>query len=292
MRATPFLLSVLGATLISAGVVGAQAAEGPFYDPTNAASTTGKTVGYELFKTIGCPGRGLLDAPCQEPKPVDSDGDGVVDGKDKCPGTPTGRKVNADGCELDSDGDGVVDGKDKCPATPAGRKVNADGCELDSDGDGIVDGEDKCPTVYAKTADGCPPPAAAAAPVAEPAPAPAPAPAPVPKTLKLEGVHFDYDQAVVRQQDFAVLDQAAATLKEWGEVKVEVAGHTDSRGADGYNMKLSQRRAEAVRSYMIDKGVAADRLTAKGYGESRPVADNGTEDGRFQNRRVELVPQK
>ena len=292
MRATPFLFSVLGATLISAGVVSAQAAEGPFYDPTNAASTTGKTVGHELFKTIGCPGRGLLDAPCQEPKPVDSDGDGVVDGKDKCPGTPAGRKVNADGCELDSDGDGVVDGKDKCPGTPAGRKVNADGCELDSDGDGIVDGADKCPTVYAKTADGCPPPAAAAAPVAEPAPAPAPAPAPVPKTLKLEGVHFDYDQAVVRQQDFAVLDQAAATLKEWGEVKVEVAGHTDSRGADGYNMKLSQRRAEAVRSYMIDKGVAADRLTAKGYGESRPVADNGTEDGRLQNRRVELVPQK
>ena len=322
MRATPFLFSVLGATLISAGVVSAQAAEGPFYDPTNAASTTGKTVGYELFKTIGCPGRGLLDAPCQEPKPVDSDGDGVVDGKDKCPGTPAGRKVNADGCELDSDGDGVVDGKDKCPGTPAGRKVNADGCELDSDGDGVVDGKDKCPgtpagrkvnadgceldsdgdgivdgadkcpTVYAKTADGCPPPAAAAAPVAEPAPAPAPAPAPVPKTLKLEGVHFDYDQAVVRQQDFAVLDQAAATLKEWGEVKVEVAGHTDSRGADGYNMKLSQRRAEAVRSYMIDKGVAADRLTAKGYGESRPVADNGTEDGRLQNRRVELVPQK
>ena len=262
MRATPFLFSVLGATLISAGVVGAQAAEGPFYDPTNAASSTGKTIGYELFKTIGCPGRGLLDAPCQEPKPVDSDGDGVVDGKDKC------------------------------PATPAGRKVNADGCELDSDGDGIVDGEDKCPTVYAKTADGCPPPAAAVAPVAEPAPAPAPVPAPVPKTLKLEGVNFDYDQAVVRQQDFAVLDQAAATLKEWGEVKVEVAGHTDSRGADGYNMKLSQRRAEAVRSYMIDKGVSADRLTAKGYGESRPVADNGTEDGRFQNRRVELVPQK
>ena len=292
MRATPFLFSVLGATLISAGVVGAQAAEGPFYDPTNAASTTGKTIGHELFKTIGCPGRGLLDAPCQEPKPVDSDGDGVVDGKDKCPGTPAGRKVNADGCELDSDGDGVVDGKDKCPGTPAGRKVNADGCELDSDGDGIVDGEDKCPTLYAKTADGCPPPAAAVAPVAEPAPAPAPVPAPVPKALKLEGVNFDYDQAVVRQQDFAVLDQAAATLKEWGDVKVEVAGHTDSRGADGYNMNLSQRRAEAVRSYMIDKGVAADRLTAKGYGESRPVADNGTEDGRFQNRRVELVPQK
>ncbi|MFP5382358.1 MAG: OmpA family protein, partial [Gammaproteobacteria bacterium] len=150
----------------------------------------------------------------------------------------------------------------------------------------------------------CPPPVAAVAPVAEPAPAPvaqpAPAPAaalapvaaPTPKALKLEGVNFDYDQAVVRQEDVAVLDQAAATLKEWGEVKVEVAGHTDSRGTDDYNMSLSQRRADAVRSYMIDKGVAADRLTAKGYGESQPVADNGTEDGRFQNRRVELVPQQ
>ena len=271
MRVTPFLFSVLGATLISAGVVSAQAAEGTFYDPTNAASPTGKTIGYELFRTIGCPGKGLLDTPCKD---------------------------------IDSDGDGVFDSKDKCPGTPTGRKVNADGCELDSDGDGIVDGEDKCPTVYAKTADGCPPPVAAVAPVAEPAPAPvaepAPAPAaalapvaaPAPKALKLEGVNFDYDQAVVRQEDFAVLEQAAATLKEWGEVKVEVAGHTDSRGTDDYNMSLSQRRADAVRSYMIDKGVAADRLTAKGYGESQPVADNGTEDGRFQNRRVELVPQQ
>ena len=172
-------------------------------------------------------------------------------------GTPAGRKVNADGCELDSDGDGVVDGADKCPGTPAGRKVNADGCELDSDGDGIVDGVDKCPTVYAKTADGCPLPAAA----------------PAPKTLQLDGVNFDYDQAVIRQQDMAVLDAAAATLKEWGNAKVEVAGHTDNRGGDEYNQALSQRRAEAVRDYLVGKGIAADRLSAKGYGESKPVAD-------------------
>ena len=104
MRVTPFLFSVLGATLISAGVVSAQAAGGTFYDPTNAASPTGKTIGHELFRTIGCPGKGLLDAPCKD---IDSDGDGVFDSKDKCPGTPAGRKVNADGCELDSDGDGM-----------------------------------------------------------------------------------------------------------------------------------------------------------------------------------------
>ena len=238
MRTLPFIFSVLGATLISAGVVTAHAAEGVFYDPTNAASATGKTIGHELVKTIGCPGRGLLDVPCKVPAPVDSDGDGVVDGKDKCPNTP------------------------------AGRKVNADGCELDSDGDGVVDGSDKCPTVYAKTADGCPPP---------------------PPPLVLEGVQFDNDKATLRPEAFAILDKVAIGLKDWGDVNIEVAGHTDSKSDDEYNLKLSQRRAEAVRDYLISKGISADRLTAKGYGESKPIADNETEEGRFKNRRVELV---
>ncbi|MHB1084701.1 MAG: OmpA family protein [Thiobacillus sp.] len=279
MRATPFFISVIGATLLSAGAVMAHAADGVYYDPSNNASPTGKTTGYELYKTIGCPGQQLFGSPCKEPKPADSDGDGVIDSKDKCPNTPAGRKVNADGCELDSDGDGIVDGLDKCPNTPAGRKVNADGCELDSDGDGIVDGLDKCPTVFAKTADGCPIAAA-------------PEPAPAPNKLVLEGVNFDNDLATLRQEDIAVLDQAAATLKEWGDVKVEVAGHTDSKSSDSYNMNLSARRATAVRDYLVSKGVAADRLTVKGYGESQPVADNDTEEGRFKNRRVELVPMK
>src|SRR5512143_4028668 len=136
MRTKPFVVGVLGTLLVSAGVMTAHA-QGGFYDPTNAASPSGKTTAHELFGTIGCPGRGLLDKPCDIPKEADSDRDGVVDSKDNCPGTPAGRKVNADGCELDSDGDGVVDGNDKCPGTPAGRKVNADGCELDSDGDGL-----------------------------------------------------------------------------------------------------------------------------------------------------------
>ena len=233
MRTTPFIFSVLGATLISAGVMTAHAQEG-FYDPTNKASPTGKTIGYELVKTIGCPGKGLLDAPCKETAPADSDRDGVIDSKDKCPGTP------------------------------AGRKVNAEGCELDSDGDGIVDGSDKCPTVFAKTADGCPPP------------------------LVLEGVQFDNDKATLRPEAFAILDKTAASLKDWGDVNIEVGGHTDSRADDDYNLKLSQRRAETVRDYLISKGIAADRLTAKGYGETKPIADNETEEGRFKNRRVEL----
>lgn len=274
MRTKIIVFSVLGASLISAGVMTAHAQEG-FYDPSNVGSPSGKTTGYELNRTIGCPGQQLLGTPCKvpaepapavapAPAPKDSDGDGVVDGKDKCPGTPAGRKVNADGCELDSDGDGVVDGLDKCPGTPAGRKVNADGCEIDTDGDGLVDGVDKCPTVYAKTADGCPPP------------------------LVLEGVEFDYDKATLRPEAPAILDKTADSLQHWANANIEVAGHTDNRGSDDYNMKLSQQRAETVRDYLISKGIAADRLTAKGYGETKPVADNATEEGRFKNRRVEL----
>lgn len=309
MRTQSMLVQTLCASVLTFTAVYAQAAVGDFYDPSNAASKTGKTIGYELFGTIGCPGQGLLGSPCAKPKPVDkdSDGDGVIDSKDKCPTTQAGRKVNADGCELDSDGDGVVDGQDRCPKTPAGRKVDSQGCEADSDkdgvsdatdkcpntpagqkvgrdgceidsdgdGDGIVDSQDKCPTVYAKTADGCPAAAVAA-----------------PTKLILEGVNFDHDQATLTADATSILDQAAESLKQWGDIKVEVAGHTDSRGSDDYNMALSQRRADAVRTYLIGKGIAADRLTAKGYGESSPVADNDTDANRHKNRRVELIPVK
>lgn len=215
--------------------------------------------------------------------PLDSDRDGVPDRADQCPNTPAGAKVDAKGCPLDSDGDGVFDGLDKCPDTPSGVKVNADGCPLDTDGDGIPDYKDKCPTVPAPgTVDGCPPKAA------EPAPAPAAEPA-APRKLTLEGVNFDNDSATLRPDSIATLDAAAATLKEWGEVKIEVAGHTDSVDTDAYNLKLSQRRADTVRAYLIEKGIAADRLFAKGYGEANPVADNRTPEGRFKNRRVELI---
>ncbi|WP_018508240.1 OmpA family protein [Thiobacillus thioparus] len=203
---------------MSAGVVTAYAAEGVFYDPSNAASPTGKTIGYELYRTIGCPGRQLLDTPC----PV--------------------------------------------PAPPA-----------------------------AVTAAAEPAPAPEPAYVAPPAPAPAAYVAPVPmppQKLVLEGVNFDFDKATLRQEDIAIIDKDVTGLDKWGNVNIEVAGHTDSRGSDKYNMKLSQRRAEAVRNYLISKGIAADRLTAKGYGESQPVADNATDEGRFKNRRVELIEQR
>lgn len=233
MRTTTFSMSVLGAALMFAGVASAEAAGGRFYDPSNAASPTGYTIGYELFRTIGCPGRELLGTPCEV---------------------------------LDSDGDGVPDFKDKCPDTPAGTAVDKDGCPL-------------------------PAPEAAPAPVPEPA-ALAPAAAPAPVMTVLAGANFDFDKSFIRQEDFQKLDKDVATLKQWGDVKVEVAGHTDSVGTEAYNMGLSLRRAEAVRRYLVGKGIAADRLIVRGYGESRPVADNATAEGRFQNRRVELVPQK
>jgi OOP family OmpA-OmpF porin len=292
MRHHVSTLSILTATLLTAGITTAQA--NPYYDPSNVASPSGKTTAYELFRTIGCPGKQLLDpackvpveakpapapvaapapvpvaAPVAPPPPKDSDGDGVIDDKDKCPNTPAGRKVNAEGCELDSDGDGVVDGLDKCPGTPAGRKVDANGCELDSDGDGVVDGLDKCPDTPKGDKvdkDGCT----------------------LLSTIILNGVNFDNDSAALRAEATAILNDAAATLKRYPSLKIEVAGHTDSHADDAYNQRLSEQRARTVLDYFVANGIAADRLAAKGYGESQPVADNTTEEGRFRNRRVEL----
>ena len=106
----------------------------------------------------------------------------------------------------------------------------------------------------------------------------------------LDGVNFDNDSARLRPESITILDNAAATLKEWGEVKVEVAGYTDAASSTAYNLTLSQRRAETVRAYLIQHGIAAERLTARGYGEAQPVADNKTAAGRAKNRRVELIP--
>ena len=290
MRNSTTVLSTLGAALMAAGIMQAQAAE-PYYDPSNVASSTGKTVGYELYKTIGCPGKGILDVPCKvsaptppaEPKPVakpapvvvptapvDSDGDGVVDSQDKCPNTPAGRKVNAAGCELDSDGDGVVDGLDKCPNTPAGRKVNADGCEMDSDGDGVTDALDQCPNTPAgdRVDDkGC---------------------SLLPAGFSLKGVNFDNDSATLRPEAAAILDEAVAALHRYPSLKLAIGGHTDSVDTDTYNQGLSERRAQAVLDYLVSRNVAAGRLSAKGYGESEPIANNATAEGRAQNRRAEL----
>jgi outer membrane protein OmpA-like peptidoglycan-associated protein len=107
--------------------------------------------------------------------------------------------------------------------------------------------------------------------------------------IELEGVYFDFDKATIKPEGMAVLDQAAALLQKHERVVVEVAGHTDSVGSDAYNQGLSERRANSVKDYLTSKGVTATRLTARGYGEAQPVASNDTDEGRAENRRVELI---
>ena len=123
-----------------------------------------------------------------------------------------------------------------------------------------------------------------------PSPPPPPPPAPVAQKLVLRGVHFDFNKANIRPGDAAVLDEAAATLKQNPKVTINVNGYCDSIGSDSYNLKLSQRRAEAVVNYLVQQGIPATQLAPNGYGKTDFVASNDTAEGRAQNRRVELVP--
>jgi len=212
--------------------------------------------------------------------PKDSDGDGVPDGIDVCPGTPHRAAVDARGCSGDSDRDGVPDGIDQCPDTPRGATVDAKGCPSDSDHDGVYDGLDNCPgTPSGKPVDarGCPEPEKPAAIFAGK------------KNLVLEGVNFETNSAELTSSSSEVLDRVAQSLKDWPDVKVEIGGYTDSVGSEGHNLSLSRARAESVRDYIMKRGIDSSRLVAKGYGESNPIADNGSAEGRAKNRRVELT---
>ncbi|MCX8083323.1 MAG: OmpA family protein [Calditerrivibrio sp.] len=200
--------------------------------------------------------------------PLDSDKDGVYDYLDKCPGTPEGVKVNADGCPLDSDGDGVFDYLDKCPNTPKGATVNSEGCPLDTDKDGVFDGLDKCPNSPAGSKvdeNGCE----------------------ISISLK---VFFDTNRSEVKEEYYDEIEKVAQFMKQYPDIKIEIAGHTDSRGDREKNIKLSQDRASAVANVLVTKfGIPQNRVIAKGYGPDKPIATNDTEDGRQQNRRVEAV---
>jgi OOP family OmpA-OmpF porin len=255
-----------------------------------------------------CPGTPIGAAVNDDGCPLDGDGDGVYDGLDRCPDTPTGWPVDETGCSLDSDGDGVPDGIDRCPDTPTGAIVDARGCPLDSDGDGVYDGIDQCPgTPAGAVVDerGCPvdsdgdgvydgidqcPDTPRGTPVDEVGcPRAAPLFVEERKTLILEGVGFGFDSAELTGTSRAVLDTVADSLIDWPAIRVEIGGHTDGAGNAGYNRGLSESRARTVRDYLISRGVAPDRLAARGYGEDRPIADNATAAGREMNRRVELT---
>jgi outer membrane protein OmpA-like peptidoglycan-associated protein len=175
----------------------------------------------------------------------------------------------------DADHDGVPDSVDACPNTPAGEPVDARGCsasQRDSDGDGVPDSKDKCPDTPPNTkvdSVGCP--------ILFTKPA-----------LVLEGVTFEVNKAVLLPQSSATLDRVAQSLVANPGTRVEVRGYTDATGPASVNTRLSQARAESVRTYLISKGVPPGQVTAKGYGPADPVAPNTTAAGRAQNRRVEL----
>ena len=149
--------------------------------------------------------------------------------------------------------------------------------EADSDGDGVIDSHDKCPNTPPGSkvdSHGCP----IKMPLFDE----------TRKKIRLEGVNFEFDSDRLTHGSYEILDRVAAALQDAPNVRVEVAGHTDNTGTPAYNKDLSQRRAEAVRSYLISKGIDASRLTAKGYGETEPETSNDTDEGRAKNRRVEL----
>jgi OOP family OmpA-OmpF porin len=215
--------------------------------------------------------------------PVDSDGDGVPDYKDQCPNTPKGVQVNENGCPLDSDGDGVPDSVDKCPNTPAGVKVDKNGCALDSDGDGVPDGIDQCPNTPAGTkvdAKGCPTIKLTKNKYGE-------------ITYKFE-IHFPFNSAYISPKYYPTIKKFAEWLKAHPEYKAEIQGYTDNVGSKRYNLILSTRRARAVYLKLIKFGAPKDRLSYKGYGATHFIAPNNTPQGRALNRRVvaKIIPIK
>jgi OOP family OmpA-OmpF porin len=208
--------------------------------------------------------------------PIDSDGDGVFDGLDKCPDTPAGVTVDANGCPLDSDGDGVPDYKDKQPDTPKGAIVDINGVAIDSDRDGVPDGLDKCPDTPAGTkvdTFGCP--------IAKP----------ISDKITLN-INYQPNSTEADSAAKVALDDIAVSLKAYPDIKISINGFTDALGSARTNLKISQERADAIMKYFMDKGIASERMTAKGYGEDKNyfVAENDTPEGRAKNRRIEIAP--
>lgn len=206
----------------------------------------------------------------------DKDGDGIPDNVDQCPDMPG--QAAYKGCPIpDTDKDGLNDREDKCP-TEAGPASN-NGCPLpkpepDTDGDGVIDKEDQCPTeAGTKGNNGCP----------------------VIRQEVIEKVNyvarnifFTKGSDKLATSSHASLDEVVTILQKHPTLRLTIDGYTDNSGKAITNLQLSQKRADAVKKYLADKGIPTSRLSAMGYGSEKPVADNSTEEGRIKNRRVEL----
>ena len=237
------------------------------------------------------------------PPPNDGDHDGVPDREDQCPSDPG---AWPSGCPADTDEDGVADRDDYCPREkgpapkgcpivdldpdgdavplpcdlcPTEVGIKPDGCPVrDTDGDGIFDDRDKCPKEPEtkngfEDDDGCPDQ--------------------LPEKFKkftgvVQGIFFDQGKSTIRKQSNATLEGAVKVLQEFPSVRLEISGHTSSEGNNEVNAKLSQERADAVKTWLADKGVDPNRIQTRGAGSDEPIADNKTALGRAKNRRIEF----
>jgi large repetitive protein len=283
-------------------------------------------LGFGMNAGLGTPDyRLILGATYRSPAPPpdkDSDGDGLLDSKDACPLQPEDKDgfEDAEGCpDPDNDKDGVLDTADACRDVAEDKDgfEDADGCpDPDNDKDGVLDVNDTCPDVPEDTdgfedADGCPDPDNDKDGLLDPDDACPEQPedkdffededgcpeegAPRVKLTceKIEikdRVYFDTNSDRIQERSFGLLDEVATVLKTATYIKkLRVEGHTDSVGADKKNLDLSKRRAASVRKYLTEHGIEDTRLDSEGFGEQKPIADNKTNEGRAENRRVEFM---
>jgi outer membrane protein OmpA-like peptidoglycan-associated protein len=226
--------------------------------------------------------------PKRKPEPpadpnADLDHDGIPDRLDRCPNEPEDRDgfEDEDGCpDPDNDKDGIPDTQDKCPNDPedADGFEDEDGCpDPDNDRDGVPDPNDRCPNQSGPVANqGCPQEFEHINVTDE-------------KIELRQAVFFQTGKAVILPRSFSLLDEVASALNGRPTMRVRVEGHTDIRGGRTYNLRLSQARAEAVKAYLVGRGISSDRMEAKGYGPDHPIDDNKTTAGRERNRRVEFM---
>jgi OOP family OmpA-OmpF porin len=233
-------------------------------------------------KMNGCPdsdGDGVIDMEDACPNTVgirslkgcpDTDGDGITDAEDNCP-EEAGVKVNMGCPDYDTDGDGVVDRMDKCPSIAGLGKF--EGCP-DTDGDGVQDSQDKCPNTIGSVLNaGCPEIKAEDQELLD---------------FAMGNIRFETGAAVIKTASFKILNDIAEILSRYPDYTINISGYTDDRGSAVANQSLSENRAKACAAYLISKGVNKDRVVARGYGETNPIGDNNTLEGRMKNRRVEF----
>lgn len=278
-----------------------------FITSTYRVPVTTETANYHFQHSIGIAGRlgkkkEVKVIPPPPPPPADTDGDGIIDDEDKCP-TQAG-VAKYQGCPIpDTDKDGINDEEDKCPTVPGLARYQ--GCPIpDTDKDGINDEEDKCPKVPGVARyQGCPVPDTDGDGVNDEEDKCVTIAGPVENygcpviteevkkkvNLAAKNILYVTGSAKLQTKSYKGLNDVAQIMAENPGMSLNIDGHTDNVGADDKNQVLSQNRADAVKNYLVSKGVDAGRITSTGYGETKPIADNKTAAGRQQNRRSELT---